>query len=78
MYGLAHRNDLADALVTDGVSGWQREPALRNRHIEVATRHYQWPDNGLIRGLDLGLGGLVPGVRTRLLEHQLPHGRSLL
>ena len=78
MHGLPDGDDLADALVTDGVSGRQREPALRNRHIEVATRHQQWPDNGLFRGLDLGFGGLAPGVRARLLEHQLPHRRPLL
>ena len=72
-HGIPDGDDLANALVAHGVSGRHRQPAFGDRHVEVAARHQQRPDDSLLRRRDLGLGGLPPGIVAGLLEHQLLH-----
>ena len=76
--GVADRDDLGHPLVAHGVSGRHRQPSLGDRHIEVATRHRQRPDERLLGCRDLRVGSLPPGVFARRLEHQLVHRRTFL
>lgn len=77
MHGLAHGDDLTDALVTDGASGRQWEPALRNRHIKnqiletadvkAGSLYHHFPD-GKQQLAAAVVDGAGTGIETRLRQ----------